>query len=276
LAQDKGNGAVLWGLGDNQGSIRLVTDKDGNVVNEITYDAFGQVTAETNAGIEFRFGYTGREFDSETGNYYYRSRYYDSTVGRFISEDSIGFDGGDANLYRYVANSPTNYIDPFGYYRIGFVPSSRRLLQKEKVPTVLSQPFFNPYRPNSIPSGYPIPDYPNNRSNSEPYDYSRTCITAPGSTCTPSASNESVSEWAKEVIHILEKNSKKQDSEDSCPAVYPYNNPDDDDDATVRGYGVESQGNRRVIISERGKVTILDDQALFLNFGQRLDKDIEQ
>jgi RHS repeat-associated protein len=114
LAQDKGNGAVLWGLGDNQGSIRLVTDKDGNVVNEITYDAFGQVTAETNVGIEFRFGYTGRELDEETGNYYYRSRYYDAAVGRFVSEDSIGFEGGDSNLYRYVANSPTNYIDPSG------------------------------------------------------------------------------------------------------------------------------------------------------------------
>jgi RHS repeat-associated protein len=52
--------------------------------------------------------------DEETGNYYYRSRYYDSTVGRFISEDRIGFEGGDANLYRYVFNSPVNYTDPTG------------------------------------------------------------------------------------------------------------------------------------------------------------------
>jgi RHS repeat-associated protein len=65
-------------------------------------------------GIDFRFGYTGRELDEETGNYYYRSRYYDSTVGRFISEDTIGFESGDANLYRYVFNSPTNYTDPTG------------------------------------------------------------------------------------------------------------------------------------------------------------------
>jgi RHS repeat-associated protein len=85
------------------------------------------VTAESKAGIDFRFGYTGRELDKETGDYYYRSRYYDSTVGRFISEDRIGFDGGDSNLYRYVFNSPTNYTDPTGeivpskkYYNEGY------------------------------------------------------------------------------------------------------------------------------------------------------------
>jgi RHS repeat-associated protein len=115
LAQDKGNGAVLWGLADNLGSIRLVTDSQGNVVNEITYDAFGNVVLESNGNVEFRFGYTGRELDAETGDYYYRSRYYDSTIGRFVSEDTIGFEGGDANLYRYVFNSPTNYTDPTGF-----------------------------------------------------------------------------------------------------------------------------------------------------------------
>ena len=64
--------------------------------------------------MEFRFGYTGREQDAETGLDYYRARYYDSAVGRFISEDPIGFGAGDANLYRYVGNSPTNYTDPSG------------------------------------------------------------------------------------------------------------------------------------------------------------------
>ncbi len=66
------------------------------------------------SSVDFRFGYTGREFDQETGLYYYRSRYYDATVGRFVSEDSIGFAGGDSNLYRYVGNSSTNAIDPTG------------------------------------------------------------------------------------------------------------------------------------------------------------------
>jgi RHS repeat-associated protein len=60
------------------------------------------------------YTYTGREWDKETGLYYYRARYYDPMVGRFISKDPIGFAGGDVNLYGYVQNNPVNWIDPFG------------------------------------------------------------------------------------------------------------------------------------------------------------------
>jgi RHS repeat-associated protein len=48
------------------------------------------------------------------GFYYMRARYYDPQVGRFISEDPIGFDGGDTNLMAYVGNNPILYIDPNG------------------------------------------------------------------------------------------------------------------------------------------------------------------
>ena len=89
-------------------------DNTGAVVNRISYDSFGNVTAQTNAGESFRFTYTGRGFDSETGNYYYRARYYDSETGLFISQDPIGFDGGSNNLYSYVGNSPLIYTDPNG------------------------------------------------------------------------------------------------------------------------------------------------------------------
>jgi RHS repeat-associated protein len=73
------------------------------------------VTSETAPKVDFRFGYTGRERDEETGLDYYRARYYDPSNGRFISEDPIGFGGGDANLSRYVLNSPTNFNDPSGH-----------------------------------------------------------------------------------------------------------------------------------------------------------------
>jgi RHS repeat-associated protein len=86
------------------------------VLNHISYDSFGQVTSETNPNIDFRYGYTGRERDEETGLDYNRTRYYDSVVGRFISEDTIGFKGGDTNLYRYVHNNPINLTDPYGTF----------------------------------------------------------------------------------------------------------------------------------------------------------------
>jgi RHS repeat-associated protein len=57
--------------------------------------------------------YTGRELDSETNLYYYRARYYDSQLGRFISEDPIGFVAG-INFYRYAHNDAVGLYDPFG------------------------------------------------------------------------------------------------------------------------------------------------------------------
>ena len=60
-----------------------------------------------------RYGYTGRELDTDTGLMYYRARWYDPQAGRFISEDPIGFDGG-MNWYAYVENNPINFNDPSG------------------------------------------------------------------------------------------------------------------------------------------------------------------
>ena len=114
LADENATGEVLWALTDNLGTVRDLIDSTGTIQNHITYDSFGNVTSETNPAIDFRFGYTGRELDAETGLSYYRARYYDSFTGQFISSDPIGFAAGDANLYRYVGNKPLNAIDPFG------------------------------------------------------------------------------------------------------------------------------------------------------------------
>jgi RHS repeat-associated protein len=114
LADERSTTAVRWMLMDNQGTIRDITNNVGAVQNHIRYDSFGRITSQTNANFNTRFNYTGREFDAETGLYFYRSRYYDPVVGRFIGEDAIGFGGGDVNLYRYVGNGPVNAIDPFG------------------------------------------------------------------------------------------------------------------------------------------------------------------
>ncbi len=87
-------------------------DNSGAVKDAITYDAFGNITAETNPGERGRYAWAGRERDIETGLQYNRARYYDSATGRWMSQDPLGFDAGDSNLYRYVNNKPTEATDP--------------------------------------------------------------------------------------------------------------------------------------------------------------------
>ena len=118
LAQENASGESIWNFTDHLGTGRDLTDNDGNVVNHLIYDSFGNVVSQTNNAFKSRYLFTGREFDEKTGLYYYRARYYDGFIGRFISPDPIGFDGGDANLYRYVGNDPISWSDPSGNCRI--------------------------------------------------------------------------------------------------------------------------------------------------------------
>jgi RHS repeat-associated protein len=99
-------------LSDSLGSTLGLTDANGTVQTQYTYDPFGNTTA-TGISTSNPAQYTGRENDG-TGLYYYRARYYDPTIARFISEDPIGFYGG-INFYSYVGNSPTNFVDPSGW-----------------------------------------------------------------------------------------------------------------------------------------------------------------
>jgi len=94
--------------------VRDIVDDSGTVLNHVVYDAFGGVTSQTDESVVFRYGYTARELDAESGLQYNRARYLDSFTGKFISEDPIGFQAGDPNLYRYVANNSLNFTDPLG------------------------------------------------------------------------------------------------------------------------------------------------------------------
>jgi RHS repeat-associated protein len=73
--------------------------------------AYGKLS-QTDSSYAPTFSYTGRQYDAAVDLYYCRARWYDAGTGGFISEDPLGFGGGDANLARYCGNSPTNFTDP--------------------------------------------------------------------------------------------------------------------------------------------------------------------
>lgn len=113
LAMERG-GQYYYYHTDGLGSVVSITDAAHNDVQSYEYDSFGMVTPSTS--FVNTYTYTSREWDKETGLYYYRARYYDPMDGRFISKDPIGFAGGDVNLYGYVQNNPVNAVDPLGLY----------------------------------------------------------------------------------------------------------------------------------------------------------------
>ncbi len=109
LIQVTSAGVKTYYHGDHQGSIIAITNNTGAVTNRYKYSPFGESPSMTGT----THGYTGQRFDSESGLYYYKNRYYSPKLGRFLQPDPIGLLGG-LNLYTYVENSPLNYTDPRG------------------------------------------------------------------------------------------------------------------------------------------------------------------
>jgi len=110
---------ILWLLQDHQNSVTDVgtmssTSGQATHRNHLEYNAFGQITSQTNSAYAPLQTYTGQILDTTTGLLYYDARWYDPKLGRFVSEDPIGFSAGDANLTRYVGNSWPNGVDPRG------------------------------------------------------------------------------------------------------------------------------------------------------------------
>ncbi|NLE37604.1 MAG: hypothetical protein GX621_06220, partial [Pirellulaceae bacterium] len=113
-------GDVVWPLVDHLNTTRdLAVYDDVNdettIANHRTFDAFGNLkTVSPAATVDCLFAFTGRMLDEDTGLQNNLNRWYDPAVGRWLSEDPIGFDAGDANLYRYVGNGPLTGVDPSG------------------------------------------------------------------------------------------------------------------------------------------------------------------
>jgi len=97
---------------DALGSVVALTDADADDVQKYDYSVWGQVGA-WDPDHPNPYLFTGRRFDTETGLYYYRARYYHPEIGRFLQTDPIGY-GDGMNVYAYCGNGPVGRIDPSG------------------------------------------------------------------------------------------------------------------------------------------------------------------
>ncbi|WP_052948029.1 RHS repeat-associated core domain-containing protein [Aneurinibacillus tyrosinisolvens] len=97
-----------------------LTDGNGNTVAQYQYDAWGNITSSAGLMKDANsYRYAGYRYDNETGLYYLMARYYDASIGRFITRDTFhGFenDPSSLNQYAYTKNNPVMYIDPTGHW----------------------------------------------------------------------------------------------------------------------------------------------------------------
>lgn len=121
VAQIDTNGTTSWMHQDHLGSIRLVTDDQGNPTGTYTYDSYGQLTASTGAATPL-LGFAGEYHDPDTGLIYLRARHYDPATAQFLTRDP--FLDITQNPYSYADNSPTNFTDPAGLAPCGEGPPS--------------------------------------------------------------------------------------------------------------------------------------------------------
>lgn len=121
---DVGNTTRLYPIVDSIGSTRLLTDSSGNIIQKYSFDDYGNKTTVDVVGKpSTQYQFAGENLDTETGLYYLRARYYDPSIGRFISRDPYRGQIDNVttqNAYPYTADNPINYTDPSGKWFIEF------------------------------------------------------------------------------------------------------------------------------------------------------------
>jgi RHS repeat-associated protein len=107
---------------DGQGSVRFLTDINGNVTDSFDYDGFGNLINRTGSTPNTRL-YKGEDYDPDLGMYNLRARFMNPNTGRFFTMDSDEGDNEDPlslHKYTYAQNNPTNKFDPTGRFGVDF------------------------------------------------------------------------------------------------------------------------------------------------------------
>lgn len=167
---------------DAMGSVGAVTGAGGEVVCRYAYESFGK--PDNCGAIEARFRFAGREYDSASGLYYLRARYYDPVTGRFLTPDpldlsgpilanpefvpSLGTTPQSLNRYSYAVNNPLSFRDPYGLKADKKLHSSTEAWREDqktarvetsaglRIPLFLRDGTFNP---KLTARSYAQPDY---------------------------------------------------------------------------------------------------------------------
>jgi RHS repeat-associated protein len=139
------------------GSVTGITDENGNLIELVEYDPYGKpyflkptgnpqnpYESSESSTIGNTTLFQGREYDSETGLYYFRARYYDPELGRFLSSDPMGYQDS-MNLYQAFNCNPVNFLDPLGLAKkialiLGLAPGERNVYYQLMTPDGLSAP----------------------------------------------------------------------------------------------------------------------------------------
>src|SRR5579862_9398028 len=107
IIAEKRNGVRKLYVPDQLGSTVALLDNTQTPTDTFTFWPYGEVNTSTGTtGTPFKFVGTKGYYTDDSGKLYVRARYLDVPKGRWLTEDPIGFDGGDINLYRYSRNRP--------------------------------------------------------------------------------------------------------------------------------------------------------------------------
>jgi RHS repeat-associated protein len=137
LARQTSGGTVSWYLADRLGTVRDLINNSGSIIDHVDFSAFGTVLDESNPSNGDRFvGFAGLERDTVTGLNLAVEREENPGTGRWDSQDPLGFEGGDANLFEYVSDAPTAGADFSGTLAAPGFP----------IPPTLVDPWYRPPR----------------------------------------------------------------------------------------------------------------------------------